>query len=115
VRKKDFGDRNLAPAPQSIDDYLRRYPRVCAAVIAYSLGYATPRCAANILKDAHDRNKNYCEWIYECYRADPLPAVQGAIHARRHLRGYMSDYRTALALVRRANDGGEQPVFASWF
>jgi len=100
---------------ESIDDYLQRCPRLCAAIIAYSTGYATPRCAANILKDAHERQRNYSEWIYECYRADPLPAVQGAVRSRHHLNGYMADYQTALAIVRRANEKGEEPVFASWF
>ena len=46
-----------------------------ATIIAFSLGYATPHCAANILKDAHERQENWSEWIYECYGADPLPAV----------------------------------------
>jgi hypothetical protein len=99
---------------RTIDEYLQHYPRLCAAVIAYSLGYATPRCAANIIKDAHERQRNFCEWIYECYGADPLPAVQGAIRSRHTLRGYMADYQQALAIVRRANDG-EHPTFASWF
>lgn len=102
-------------APRSIDAYLKRYPRTCAAIIAYSLGYATPQCAANILKDAHDGQSNYSEWIYSCFSTDPRPAVRSAIRSRHHLKGYMSDYQTALAIVRRANKDGEQPVFASWF
>jgi len=101
--------------PSSIDEYLQRYPHVCAAVIAFSLGYATPQCAANILRDAHDRRENWSEWIYECYRADPLPAVRSAIRSRHALSGYMSDYRQALALVRRSMRTGEGPLFASWF
>ena len=35
---------------ESAEDYLRRYPRLCAHVIAESLGYATPMVAATILK-----------------------------------------------------------------
>ena len=38
-----------------------------------------------------------------------LPAVERAIRFRQHLKGYMSDYHTALAIVRRANQSGEQP------
>jgi len=105
----------MVHTPNTIDDYLQRYPRLCATIIAFSLGYATPRCAANILKDAHERRTNYCEWIYECYRADPLPAVQEAIRSRHSLHGYMADYYQALAIVRRANHDGEHPTFASWF
>jgi hypothetical protein len=101
--------------PSSLDEYLRRYERTCATIIAFSLGYATPHCAANILKDAHERQQNYSEWIYECYRADPLPAVRDAIRSRHHFKGYMSEYQAALAIVRRANQSGEHPPFASWF
>jgi hypothetical protein len=101
--------------PDSIEEYLRRYERTCATIIAFSLGYATPQCAANILRDAHRRQQNYSEWIYECYRADPLPAVQAAIQSRRALKGYMADYQAALAIVRRANQTGDHPNFASWF
>jgi hypothetical protein len=99
----------------SIDDYLRRYERTVATIIAFSLGYATPQCAADILKDAHERRENWCEWIYSCYGCDPLPAVQAAIRSRHHLKGYMSEYQVALAIVRRANRTGEHPTFASWF
>jgi hypothetical protein len=74
-------------------------------IIAFSLGYATPRCAANILKDAHEGQPNYSEWIYSCYRADPRPAVRDAIKARHALNGYMSDYELALRIVRRAAGG----------
>jgi hypothetical protein len=100
---------------QSLDEYLQHYPRICAAIIAYSLGYATPRCAANILKDAHEGRQNWCEWIYSCYGCDPRPAVQHAIRSRHSLQGYMADYRQALAIVRRATNDGEHPLFASWF
>jgi hypothetical protein len=105
----------MHPRPASLDEYLQRYPRACAAVIAFSLGYATPHCAANILRDAHERRENWSEWIYECYRADPLPAVRSAIASRHALKGYMAEYQQALALVRRANERGEGPLFASWF
>jgi hypothetical protein len=101
--------------PSSIDEYLHRYERTCAAIIAFSSGYATPQCAANILKDAHERRQNYSEWIYECYRADPVPAVRTAIKSRHRLKGYMADNQTALAIVRRAKQHGEHPLFASWF
>ena len=105
----------MKPHPSCIDEYLQRYPRVCALVIAYSLGYATPGCAANILQDAHLRRQNWCEWIASAYGCDPRPAVAGAIRSRHHLRGYMADYQSALAIVRRANERGDHPLFASWF
>ncbi len=96
-------------------DYLRRYPRICAHVIAESLGYATPGVAASILKDAHEGNENWCEWIYSCYDRDPGRAVRDAIR-RRHLHeGYMASYQQALGIVRRQIETGEGPTLASWF
>src|SRR5215470_1097069 len=77
----------MVPRDDSIDGYCRRYERTVAAIIAFSLGYATPQCAATILRDAHERRQNYCEWIHECYRADPLPAVRAAIRSRHALTG----------------------------
>lgn len=94
---------------------MRRYPRLTAHVIAESLGYATPSRAAAIVRDAREGRKNYCEWIDACYNGDPLPAVKNAIRSRHTHRGFMAEYKLALALVRRALETGDEPVFASWF
>lgn len=94
---------------------MRRYPRITAHIIAESLGYATPTCAARILQDAKLRQENWCEWIYACFDRNPLRAVQAAIRNRHHHTGYMAEYRLAKALVDRAIANGEEPVFASWF
>ena len=100
---------------ESVDDYLSRYPRICAHIIAESLGYATPRKAAMILKDAHEGRENWCEWIYSCYAKDPRPAVESAIRNRHTHEGYMAEYRLALAIVKREPETGKGSVFASWF
>jgi len=96
-------------------DYLVRYPRICAHIIAESLGYATPTTAAVILKDAKEGQENWCEWIYSCYQRDPRRAVSAAIRNRVHHHGYMASYRQALDIVRRTLDSGDEPLFASWF
>lgn len=95
--------------------YMKAYPRVTAHIICHSLGYATPTNAAMILKDAHERQENWCEWIYNCYDQDPLPAVRQTIRGRHHHKGYMAEYRLAKALVDQANATGEEPILASWF
>ena len=100
---------------RSREQYLEQYPRICAHIIAESLGYATPDKAAMILKDAKEGNENWCEWIFSCYDRDPLPAVEGAIRNRHSHHGYMAEYQQALAIVRRQSDTGEGPVLASWF
>jgi len=94
---------------------MRCYPRLTAHVIAESLGYATPSRAAAIIKDAREGRKNYCEWIDACYGGDPLPAVKNAIRNRHTHSGFMAEYKLALALVRKALETGDEPVFASWF
>ena len=84
---------------ETAQDYLCRYPRICAHIISESLGYATPSKAAIILKDAKEGNENWCEWIYSCYNRNPRPAVQSAIRNRHTHKGYMAEYQLALQIV----------------
>ena len=101
--------------PNTREEYLQRYPRICAHLIAESLGYAAPDAAAQILKDVKERREHFCEWIYSCYRSDPRAAVEQAIRHRQSHHGYMASYAQALAIVRQRIDTGEGPLFASWF
>ena len=97
------------------ENYLRRYPRITAHIIAESLGYAVPLVAARILKDAKEGQENWCEWIDACYNRDPTPAVKQAIKNRHSHKGYMASYDLALRIVRHQLDTGESPLLASWF
>ena len=99
----------------STREIMKRYPRITAHIVAESLGYATPSCAARILKDTREGRKNYCEWIYSCYTKDPVRAVQDSIKRRHYHKGFMADYKLAYALVRKAIETGEEPLFGSWF
>lgn len=99
----------------SVKETINRYPRITAHIIAESLGYATPSCAARILKDAREGRENYCEWIYSCHNKDPLPAVRDSIRKRHYHKGFMADYKKAYALVMHAIETEEEPIFASWF
>ncbi len=103
------------PRPESRREYLERAPRLCAHIIAESLGYATPSLAASILKDAKEGRKNYCEWILTCYEGDPGSAVTNAISHRHHHCGPMASYDLALEIVREVLETGKGPLFASWF
>ena len=94
---------------------MKRYPLITAHIIAESLGYATPTCAARILKDAREGRENYCEWIYSCYNRDPLGAVKDSIKNRHYHKGVMSDFQRAKALVKRAIETEEEPLLGSWF
>ena len=99
----------------SVKETMKRYPRITAHIIAESLGYATPSCAARILKDAREGRENYCEWIYSRYDKNPLRAVQDSIRNRHHHRGFMAEYKRAYAMVKRAIETGTEPLFGSWF
>lgn len=99
----------------STREIMKRYPLITAHIIAESLGYATPSCAAKILKDAREGRENYCEWIYCCYNKDPFKAVQNTIRNRHHHKGFMAEYKYAKALVDHAIETGKEPLFASWF
>jgi len=99
----------------SVPETMKKYPRITAHIIAESLGYATPSCAARILKDAREDRENYCEWIYSCYDRNPLRAVQAAIKNRHYHEGFMAEYKLAKKLVDRAIETGEEPLLGSWF
>ncbi len=101
--------------PDTAEEYLQRYPRICSHIIAESLGYAMPLVAAGILKDAKEGNENWCEWIYSCCDKNPRIAVAAAIRNRETHEGYMASYARAYAIVRREIERGEGPLFASWF
>lgn len=100
---------------ETSQDYMKRYPRIVSHIICESLGYATPSCAARILKDAKDGNANWCEWTYSCYERDPRPAVRSAIRGRHTHHGFMAEYKLARSLVQQAIETGEEPLLASWF
>lgn len=114
LRKKCFKVNNKIKE-LSTRETMKRYPRVTAHVIAESLGYATPSCAARILKDAREGRKNYCEWIYSCYDRNPHRAVQDSIRNRHYHEGFITDYKRAHALVKQAINDVTEPLLGSWF
>ena len=101
--------------PETTEEIMSRYPRITAHVIAESLGYATPSCAARIVRDAKYRRENWCEWLDACYGKNALRAVQDSIRNRHRHTGYMAEYELAKTLVDRAIADGEEPILASWF
>lgn len=105
------------PKLDSREDYLARYPRTVAHIIAGSLGYASPLCAAGILWDAHRGRPNGCEWVYSCFKCDARACVRRCVHdyARHNHRGFMASYTQAREIVRRAVEDGQHPMFGSWF
>ena len=101
--------------PETPDEFMRKYSRTTAHLISDSLGYFTPTAAARAGLDAIHGRENYCEYIYTCFDRNPRACLEKAIRNRHHHKGYMSEYRLAKALVDRAIETGEEPLFASWF
>lgn len=101
--------------PETAHEFIRRYPRVTAHIIAESLGYATPLRAAQIGLDGLHGRINYCEWVDACYRGNARACLENSIRNRHHHKGYMAEYRLAKKLVDMYLETGEQPLFASWF
>ena len=112
-------------------EVLQRLPCLVAHLIAESLGYFTPEAAANAIA-FHTRGEAFfCEWYYDwaskrrsnkrcadlrdTVREVGELALQSAVQRRRHHRGPMNEFTQALALVRHVRQGGEGPLYASWF
>lgn len=95
-------------------EYMARYPRLTAHIIADSFGYCGPSTAATILRDVKLGRDNASEWVRVVYQFDPRPAVRAAIRTRHHHRNEFCDYGAALELVARAIKTGDEPVFAAW-
>lgn len=114
-------------------DVLQRLPCLVAHLIAESLGYFTPQSAANAIAYYTRGEAFCCEWYYDwaskrCANgntkcADVRDTVRevgelallNACNRRNRHRGPMAEFRRAIALVRHVRQGGEGPVFASWF
>ena len=114
-------------------DVLRHLPCLTAHLIAESLGYFTPQSAANAIAHHTEGEAFYCEWFYD-WASKRLAAgntdctdlrstikevgevaIQNAFNRRHHHHGPMAEFKRAVDLVRHVQQGGEGPVFASWF
>jgi hypothetical protein len=111
------------PRPNSQEEVLQTYPRLVAHLICGSLGYFTPAAAANAVLHYIQGEPNWCEWYTHMARGWDRgkllqvgrDALVSAVRGRHHHQGYMSEYRQARELVEQVRQGGQGPVFASWF
>lgn len=107
-------------------DVLVRWPRLVAHMICESLGYFTPKSAANAILCYLANEPFWCEWYMHIanIRAGERfgdkeiaqvgrDMVKWAIQRRHVHKGFMSEYQLARRLVEQElQDAG--PVFASW-
>ncbi len=112
----------IPTANLSMEDALRRWPRLIAHLIAESLGYFTPERAANALLPFKRGQENWREWFLHMASIGRKPIRQAAVDTlrcairdRAFHRGYMASYELALKIVRRRIATGVGPVFGSWF
>ena len=99
---------------QSPRDYMMRYPRLTAHVIADSFGYFTPTNAAMLLMDVKRGNENRSEWVRVVYGCNSQRALRAAVKIRHHYNGQSSEYKLARFLVYRALTTAEEPMFRGW-
>ena len=115
---------------RSQSEVLQRLPSLVAHLICESLGYFTPEAAANAIAYYTRGEPFFCEWYHDwaskrsrktnadmrdTVREVGKLAIQNAVSRRRHHRGPMAEFRRALAIVLHVRQGGESPLFASWF
>jgi len=109
--------------PKSSTEVMQRYPLLTAHLISESLGYFTPGAAANAIKAHIEKRPCYCEWYTHMaggYNDAKVLQVgtdtlNRTFKNRHHHHGYMAEYDYAKKLVVDVRNGGEGPVFASWF
>lgn len=109
-------------ADPGTEEALRRWRRLTAHLVAESLGYFSPKGAANTLLLFERDQGNYCEWfLHMAYlgrkpiRQVAAETIRRAIRGRAFHRGYMASYKLALNIIRGRNATGTGPVFGSWF
>ena len=111
------------PRPTTQKEVLECYPRLVAHLICGSLGYFTPGAAANAILHHIQGEPNWCEWythMAQSWDSAKLlevgrHALEDAVRGRHHHHGYMAEYLQARELVEHVRQGGQGPVFASWF
>lgn len=104
------------------DQVLQRYPRLVSHMICDSLGYFTPGAAANALKSYIEGEECWCEWYMHMSGVGNRSmidvgkkVVSDSFRFRHNHIGCMAEYRQARALVEQVRQGGQGPLFASWF
>ena len=118
---KDKTTKTEKNAPACSDDIIERYPRLTAHLICESLGYFTPRAAANAILQHMRGEPFYCEWYIsaagwssQAVTEFGARTLERAFRSRKHHRGYMASYPMARALVENERSGGAPPMFSSW-
>lgn len=101
---------------------MKRWPRLIGHMIAESLGYFTPRSAANALLHSRLKEPFHCEYyVHMAGGFDDKKVIQAGLEQTRRsfqLRklhtGYMSSYAQARQVI-AAELAGQGPTLASWF
>ena len=107
---------------------MQRFPRLTAHLICESLGYFTPKAAANAITKHRENEAFFCEWYSHqavCRKENAFDreavleigrdTIRNAFRNRHHHQGYMSEYKQAKQLVDRALQDNIHPELTSWF
>ena len=106
---------------ETTEDTMRRYPLLTAHLICESLGYFTPRAAANAIQAHKKGHSHACEWYLSMIRPGHslkdigANTLSRAFKHRRFHRGFMAEFNRALLMVQAELAGYiPQVQFSSW-
>ena len=113
-------ERTRRERAQSAQEVMERYPILVAHLMCASLGYFTPKAAANAIV-THIRGQGFwCEWYGHMASGGKNildvghDTLNGAFQHRRFHRGYMAEYKTARVMVEAERQGEADLKFMSW-
>jgi len=115
--------KTLRAHPKTVEEVLQRYPRLTGHLISHSLGYFTPRSAANAILMHIEGRPFCCEWyctIAGGYNDQKVieagrQSLDWAFRNRKYHTGFMAWYSEAKRLVDSVKNGHPDPMLASWF
>jgi len=108
---------------------MKRYPRITSHLIAHSLGYFSPRSAANAVLSYINGRAFWCEWYMHMgsfrkgqdrdaiIKEVGRDTLKAAIENRHGHKGFMASYRQARAIIEAEIKDLNDPMicFGSWF
>ena len=106
--------------PMTIDEAIQRYPILLSHMICESLGYFTPRSAANALaahKNGHDSASELFMHLSgdgKTLRETGRDFIDSAFRRRMHHRGFMAHHLQARRIVEAERAGASPRRFSSW-
>ncbi|UCF84587.1 MAG: hypothetical protein JSV50_02855, partial [Desulfobacteraceae bacterium] len=85
--------------PEIPQQFIRRYPRIAAHILAQSFGRATATMAAQVGLDALYRRENHQEWVQRRYKGNAGKCLKWSLEFRYFHRLFSANYKFNSRLV----------------